>query len=144
MGDVFLAEIRDLDRPVGGVGDEDRTEGVVAGAQREPAVGGGKGGAVAPAVGGHHMVVERVDGEEGAAPAVGQGGALNDAEHMGEARDRVGAFHHWQLTEGERIGGGPEFAGVLALFEKEAVLDVVPAAGVTAVVAAVEAPFGVE
>ena len=89
-------------------------------------------------------MVEWIGCEEHAAPWFRDGGAFRHDDHVGESGDGVGTGHHGEFTEGEGIGWWSEFAGVFSLFEVEAVLDVMPAAGIAAIVSGVEAAFGVE
>src|SRR6266487_618836 len=82
--DVFLIEIRDIERPVGSVGDEDRTEGFVVALEREAGVSRREGRAHAGARTDNDIVMERVGIEKRAEIMSRQGGAFGDGEEVRE------------------------------------------------------------
>ena len=142
--DVFLVEIRHVNRAVGRVREIDRAERRIGPRERDAGVARLEGRAARVAFADDDIAVQWIGGEEASGIARGQRGAVGDDRRVGEARDGVAAFHHVEKAEGERMSGRPEFSRIDALLQHQRLLHVVKAARPAAVVAGVQPSLAVE
>ena len=142
--DVIFIHIGHEERAVGGVRAVERTEAHVLGPHRDALVGRHVGRALRDAFGVGDRVVERIEGEQMALVFRGHRRAFDEGAEVREARDLRTRAEDRELTEGIRTARRAELARVDALLEVDAALDVMPAAGVAAVVAGIHTPVAVE
>ena len=142
--DVVFVHVAHEERAIGSVGAVERTEADVFGPHRDALVGRHVGRAFRDAFGVRHGVMQRIEGEEVTLILRGQRRAFDESAEVGETRDLRQRTEDGQLPE--RIGRArrTELAGIDALLEVDAALDVVPAAGGAAVVAGIHAAVAVE
>ena len=142
--DVIFIHVGHEERAVGGVGAVERPEPHVLGPHGDALVGRHIRRALRDALGVGDGIVERIEGEQVALIFRRHGRTFDEGPEVGEARDLGERAEDRELAEGVGRPRRAELAGVDALLEIDAALDVVPAAGIAAVVAGIHPAVAVE